>query len=808
MGIKKLGFMLFGAFSLAALLNGCGSDSKGGPSGEAGVLSGGVAYVGAGQTLANGQPYQYGTSSSCMAQTCHGGQTSLDLTAAQKSTAKSAANVSTSVPLKTISAEFATSLHNPDASGTNHSPGCQGCHGGGGNHNGVGAIPFPNPLNQGGGNATSQCIVCHSPGSPYSPDHQGGDLTNLFTKATGYSFAKNCGYCHASVIQKDDSGNPTGITIGGVHSIGTGSKDKGCVDCHAIDAPYHGDSTKTTLVKNDDNVAVRAVVSEFGKWSHHIVNADGSPARNEQCAACHLEGQLDGKGTVDSAVHMNDTKIHLRNGNTSLTDNQTKAVANSKAAGGKGASEYPWDPASPDYTLMDQFCFSCHNSGGAPQAVGAVSGNSAVNPFKDSISNQYDQLSRGAVVAVYDQFDTGNTSHHAVRGVRYTAKTLPQSGATFTAISSANVGHAEDGTAESSIHETYKTIYDAGKFTAQYVAGTTTSMADNSQIHCADCHTVGQFKPGVTKVVNLDGTLGDAVSTVIGAHGSDNEYMLRKADGSESHSTVFTVGSANYTNKYQDPKDKLVCYLCHNANYYSNATGAAGGHDDIAGTNNNVHCNDDTNNGAGQVGRNARLYTKTSILPGTVTFATYSGQVVGGTFGAGGGGNIFGIKCLNCHNASDDKNFGGIHGNYNVRTKTLNATYTSYSATAAGSAATTVPGTYRTVTRLPYRFLPGLGNFRYNGGNSKAAWSQQSLKTNVSQGCYTLNGLSTLDSPTKATTARTNVNAASLKDDTGILGSWGACTEHAGSVTKGVTLGTNGNAEAAPARNFVRPLTY
>ena len=116
---------------------------------------------------------------------------------------------------------------------------------------------------------------------------------------------------------------------------------------------------------------------------------------------------------------MNDNKTYLRNGNPALVGNQSKAV---------GAG-YPWNPATPDHTLMDQFCFSCHNAAGAPAAAAALAGvagytGTALNPFGDTVSNSYDQVSRISVVDVYEQFDTGNSSHHAVRGQKYTSRTL------------------------------------------------------------------------------------------------------------------------------------------------------------------------------------------------------------------------------------------------------------------------------------------------------------------------------------------------------------------------------------------------
>src|SRR6266571_2010576 len=102
MQIKKLSMMLLSALSCAALLNGCGSSNK-----EGTGNIGGAALVSEGTCIV-----------------CH--STTLDPVAGTN-----------------IVQEYAASGHNP---GVGHGSGCQGCHGGGAQHNGVGPIPFPNPF--------------------------------------------------------------------------------------------------------------------------------------------------------------------------------------------------------------------------------------------------------------------------------------------------------------------------------------------------------------------------------------------------------------------------------------------------------------------------------------------------------------------------------------------------------------------------------------------------------------------------------------------------------------------------------------
>ncbi len=726
MSIKKLSFMLLSALSLAALLNGCGSSSK-----EAEIAApGGVARVGEGQCI-----------------TCH------------SATADNPTN-------RNIVGEFFVSAHNADDLG------CQGCHGGGAKHNGAGPIPFPNPLlayTENGVTNSSRCIVCHTKDG-FAPTFQ--NLSSLFRQAKADGFQKNnCAHCHTS----SDSGS--------LHAAQVPADTKGCVDCHDVAAPQHGPG----LV--GDNNGVRAIVGEFAKTSHHVTGRD---LNNTDCAVCHLEGKMDSDSNsikIDKDFHMKDGNTYLRNGNKTLVGNQTKAV---------GAG-YPWNPATPDHDLMDQFCFSCHNAAGAPTAVEALVGvtgytGTALNPFGDTISNGYDQVFRPAVVGVYEQFATSNSSHHAVRGQKYTSKNL--TAAQFTNISTANVNFFNGVTAApiKGLRNTpdvfnpttgvvtttgvkMGTMFETGKFVATYTTLNNVVVADDSVIHCGDCHTVGQFKPGSAK--KADGT---ATTVAIGAHGSNNEYMLRNSKSDDAFS-----------------RDALVCFLCHKENLYSvpkqtevNQSTQIDGvvaHNSV--NNSFADCNGNNENSAGMTGR-ARLVPEERAMDD----ATFQADVAAGIYQPTGGGNIFGIKCANCHNASDNKAFGGIHGNAG------NASYTTYSG------AKTVAGVVSAVSRKPYRFLPGLGNFRYNGGDSADQWTVRTISQANKQGCYTLNGASTVTrgvarvanpAPTKATASGANVSAAAIANDNGLLGSWGACTDHAGTSVFG---------GRATTRTLLRPLTY
>ena len=693
-------------------------------------------------------------------------------------------------------------------------PGCAGCHGA--NHNVL------DPSKTGGANGTSRCSDCHG----------NNDTTNINPNHDYYTGSVNpatittgCGKCHVG------------------HNVrGAG----GCVSCHSI-------TQKATGNVVGDNNGVRAIMPEFRKTSHHIVNANGADPTNEQCIACHMEGQVvNGEVRLDLNYHMADTKTHLRNGNTTLTGNQSAA----------SGAQYIWDPANPNHTAMDQFCMSCHNAAGAP-AVAALGlpGQTATNPFGDTISNGVDQVARPAVVGVFEQLDPSNSSHHAVRGKKYSGRTratttapavfTQYSGAAVSPIWNSNVNFKIGATASSNALAaslntnsnagigltspgTRKTIFEAGFFVSTYTPlGDTRSVADDSIIHCGDCHTVGQFKPGST--TNADGVPTEAV---IGAHGSNNEYLLRTSTGvdeihvnaefsNETITTLPPVPGASATavppprpdgtipkpgepngmagrptagaNILQNTGENYyVCFLCHKSSVYgateavaftSNPTITYG--QQRMGGHGGLHpCNDPLGEG------NAESTGKVG-----------SARVRNAADGQYGGGNLFGYTCAHCHNAGAQKvPFGGIHGNAG------NATYGTYSATG-GWASAANPNLTR-VYRPANRFMGGL-SLKYNGGGTAAKWESQVLQKSNREGCYnfTISGISNgaggLAAPTADKVWRAG-NTTEFTDGTNggqvygadaqIQGTWGACGHHNGSTTAG--------SGQQALRKVQRPLNY
>jgi hypothetical protein len=278
--------------------------------------------------------------------------------------------------------------------------------------------------------------------------------------------------------------------------------------------------------------------------------------------------------------------------------------------------------------------------------------------------------------------------------------------------------------------------------------------------------------------------------------------MYNYTSASRSHNVGINFGGNMYgATLYNDPQ----------ALQKGATASTAVAHDGIAGSINAGHCNDDQNDTAGLTGL-ARLNSMNK------TAAAFAGYTTG-RFANEGAGNAFGIKCANCHNSGDGTNpgYGGIHGNAfrpanpaaDGSDVVKNASYTAYSSATGAKYAG--GGTVNQVSHKPYRFLPGLGNFRYNGGSDWSLAINRSASF-ASVGCYTLQGSSSTDpivtypkngnhQATFTGSAKAVTNAA---NDNGLLGTWGACTEH----TAGVNGASAPSNEGSPSRNVLRPTQY
>jgi hypothetical protein len=739
-----------------------------------------------------------------------------------------------------IVADFLTATNSHNQAGrTNVDLGCEGCHGGGAEHNGVGPIPFPNPL------TANRCITCHTAGGLADTSQ---NLAPLFELAKAGFLTNNCAHCH------------TASGVGSIHGAKVPETDD-CVFCHQVAAPNHG----AGLV--NDNSGVRAVTTEFGKWSHHVTGVTLDAAH---CAACHLEGTVvAGAIVVDQTKHMADAQVHLRNAGDD--------------------SDIKWDPAAPNHTNMDNFCMSCHDANGATSPVSlliqSVINNNHIaalnkvaspkNPFGDTISNRYDKMQRPGVTDVSDQFNTTNNSHHGVKGRRYTGRTRVAGAPRAIAAPLTFASHSS-----AALFGARSTIFDAGNFNQLYVplanaggeaaprTGSAT-LGDDSTLHCGDCHTVGQWKVGSS--TSADGT---ATPVAIGAHGSNNEYLLRNSLGTDQRhaQNAYLVGNAGGTvlNPFTgvaipngqfvvtNPNGAfLVCYNCHAYLKYgiiSLTAGAAG----------NGHAGEyDEQGRCNGIGNTLPFngYTTGTATDGTQFLSRFEGPLA--KFGARPAsatgfplvgsppvgeqdpdfGDIFGIQCLNCHNSGLGNAYGGIHGSFNNTNSTL-ATVSTL-ATAAG--VTVTGGAYidgmGNVSKVE-RFLPGLGNAMYvpgvlggitggasatvampanaragtpaytltyttGGVNNDTNWEQKlsappagtpgglliaGVPVMAGAGCYTLGAAPAATAALRGPSVTGEGGPASI-----VLNTWGGCVDH---------NAPQGGGDHGIAKKINRPVTY
>jgi hypothetical protein len=430
------------------------------------------------------------------------------------------------------------------------------------------------------GDDAEECFTCHTYDEgvttyyDFSTDHNDGNIDIN----DNVSFADNgttvgCAICHsASDGTSDEQHEFSDTTARWTRFMRTGPAPT-CLTCHTGVASDTG-------VTDRGNDGVRAIIPEFSKQSHHV---DGDTTlATTHCSQCHCEGTS--SGGVDGTKHKNG-HIELRN-----TDSTTCNTA--------GTDHYVFWNTSGTYSWagLDNHCFSCHDTAGAAGTGGWSGSADDKVPFNDSpMTNTYDQIERTRVVDVDTQFNTGNYSHHAVKGAKY--NTTPAGASLY-----------DTGGSPSTLFTSYVPLKEAS------------SVRDTSVLSCADCHTAGD--------------------AAIGAHGSANEYMLytTSADATQGADADHAVST-------------YVCWLCHPAGVYDQGRT---GHPS-SGTS----CMIDTSD---EVGLTARK-------------ATY--------------GNITGMACTNCHNVGVT-GWGGIHGGNN--------TYSPYSG---GSSNT-------------YRFMPGMGNSRYD----------------------------------------------------------------------------------------------
>ncbi|RII25647.1 MAG: hypothetical protein CXR31_13845 [Geobacter sp.] len=384
---------------------------------------------------------------------------------------------------------------------------------------------------------------CHGGAMP-GGDTTGSDRTPLWTDTAFISATldpASCGRCHG-FPPSTASGHPS-VTPP------TSFPTTGC-SCHS-NVSTTGSTFATIFVDKTLHIngiyepassgckgchgtgSVKDMQTEFAKNSHHI-NKTWANITDADCVVCHAEGTISGGSvSVVANKHGNDTGtkgvVDLYNADTRTTIYSiTLTDLTAKTAAGNTAN-----------ATLDTFCFSCHDSNGAAAVTtgNGFSGtaiNTATNPFSEVVGtsdlrNGYDQVQKSfgaapAALNVYDAFATTNNSNHAVRAARYTTATLS--------------------TPYSSLKQAGLLSTTVQVFSGQGTAG----VADNSQLHCNDCHSTGYS-----------------------THGSANEYLLQ------------TATAENPTAEYTGLTD-VVCSKCHPSSSYAGGGNHTGNSGDLVWT--------------------------------------------------------------------------------------------------------------------------------------------------------------------------------------------------------------------------------
>jgi hypothetical protein len=425
-------------------------------------------------------------------------------------------------------------------------------------------------------------------------------------------------------------------------------------------------------------------------------------------------------------------------------------------------------------TAMDNFCMACHDNDGASNIASILALNSPqatpLNPFGDKISNGYDQVSRGRVVNVFSQFSTGNMSHHAVRGAKYNARTTADAVLAGKMKNPNAPSDKFDPKSQSSVTG-QNTLYSAGMFTSYIPQGATQSVADNSTLHCGDCHTVGQLNYG-----DNPASAGNSLNKVaIGAHGSANAYMLRNSNGTDALHC----------------KSTYVCYNCHNNLYNGYLANLV------------TVDNTDTSgyySGGGAAGKATHGPIDSGCQIGTATASGSSNTTPGNlTYN---GGNITGISCTNCHN-SGRTGFGGIHGG----TGTYKSTWTAY--TSASKTQKALNGAVTPTDVGHYRFMGGMGengykplggNWNWDGGipNNTYLDSDGNVRANDANGDTVIDAAGP---DASATTGGCYTNKLA-----GDSAGWSSCTHH--STANGTSSAAISPTRKSSLGHVGRPLDY
>ncbi len=240
MRYRSLSYMLLGAFAVAGLLFGCGTASKEG-SGLSGTSPNSVGDI--------------------MCRQCHSA-------------------VMDPVTGQGIIAEYDSSSPHKDSAHANNGNGCEACHGGGAQHNGVGPIPYVNPFANNG----TRCADCHA--GKYATNAPTKFATSAHGKMT-IETGGSCRRCHTNegAILGAMSGltGSKGVMDNSTYQLAVPAQKEfaafECGTCHE-----HGGGLRT--------VNARDTSGNIVSW-----NPSKSFQKNDQfnfCTGCHTYKTYDG----------------------------------------------------------------------------------------------------------------------------------------------------------------------------------------------------------------------------------------------------------------------------------------------------------------------------------------------------------------------------------------------------------------------------------------------------------------------------------------------------------------------------------
>jgi len=469
-----------------------------------------------------------------------------------------------------------------------------------------------------------------------------------------------CEVCHTSTSYHRN-------TSAGDHTHNTG---KQCTVCHAHDNKFKGEGACTSCHNTQQGTAphiMRQVTEAGGDFvdnaSRHVF---GGTVDNWDCIVCHAEGDTTSYDTtVSTTTEHNDLNpgnpdyyktIAMRN----VDSTQNPGIAN--------VDFWRWPktccgntPSDADLTRMDTFCMHCHDSdasrggsGGGASGVAVLDSGLGVSNATQSPTlaerlrpfNPTDALDDGTiqtgsaepgatlttwfanqsaceakgftwtgsactdkrsrVVDVYGQFNTGNPSHHAVLGQRYTTKNgtdafcdgsldrnfEPQAdcenagyvwdttlyGGPYCIIDPADA--PDQATCESlgTGRDTRWIVVGWGETAwANYTLKNGTSLKAEREtvtLHCADCHTVDTNAHGGGNSYMMTTSAIDTTcftchnQTTYNGSSNNGESRFNHTTDANVWSGKASGGSRLDPNSSSGTKTVGMCVLCHGGAHY------------------------------------------------------------------------------------------------------------------------------------------------------------------------------------------------------------------------------------------------